>query len=79
MHTKLTTRSEHVLRTLRHLDLDATRKRFERARNLFKFSVAHSAPLKYNCSNHRTHINYFYSHFKPRNRAAKTHLIQNLI
>ena len=28
---KFTTRSEHVLRTLRHLDLDATRKRFERA------------------------------------------------
>ena len=53
---KFTARSEHVLRTLRqHLDLNTTRKRFEPGRNLFRFPVAHSAPLKCNCSYQRSH------------------------
>ena len=79
---KFTTCSEHVLRTLRkHLDLNTTRKRFEPGRNLFKFPVAHSTPLKYNCSYHRSHTDqlFLHLHLKPSSRAAKTHLIQNLM
>jgi len=49
---------------------NTTCKRFEPGRNLIKFPVAHSAPLKYNCCYH--------SNLKPSSRAAKTHLIETL-
>ena len=72
------TEIDDTLGTLRqYLDFNTTRKRFVPGRILFKFPVAHSAPLKYNCSYHRNHI-FFQSHRKPRRRAAKTHLTQNL-
>ena len=68
---------------LQYLGFNTTRKRFEPGHNLFTFPVVHSAPLKYNCSCHRNHnsLNFFFfhSHLKSRSRAAKTHLIQNLI
>ena len=80
---KLTTCPEHSLQTLQqYLCFNTTCKRFEPGHNLFTFLVVHSTPLKYNCSYHRNHINlkfFFHLHLKPRSRAAKTHLIQNLI
>ena len=64
--------NEHLLWTLQqYLGFNTTCKRFQPGRNLIKFPVVHSAPLKYNCSYH--------SNLTPSSRAATTHLIENFI
>ena len=76
MDTEIHERSEHVLTLRQHLDLTQTICVISG-----KFPVAHSAPLKYNCFYHRSHTDqlFFHLHLKPSSRAAKTHLIQNLM
>jgi len=63
---KLTTHPEHSLRTLQlYLGFNLIQHANDLnlvTQSLFTFPVVHSAPLKYNWSYHRNHINLFFMH-----------------